>query len=135
MPPPIFIGRTRPDQAGAARIGPELARSSPDFGRSSPEFDRNIPEVSRNSPEMSPAEEIRITIKISRDTSLTEIRPGSARWSSLGAAGIGSHRSFSGGVRFIEDYRGLSRNSEEKRGKARNTWDCLGSLGRFWSLD
>ena len=57
-PPPIFIGRTRPDQAGASRNGPEFDRSSPNSGRNSPEFDRDIPEVCRNSPEIRPTKSL-----------------------------------------------------------------------------
>jgi hypothetical protein len=108
-PPPIFIGRTRPDQAGAARNGPELDRSSPDF-------DRNIPEGSRNSPEITSAEAIMITIKSGLDTYRTGIRTDWRARLHWERREYGSHRSF-----FRE--LGLSRIIEDHPGSSRIDWD------------
>ena len=93
-PPPIVLGRTRPDQAGASRNGPEFDRSSPDSGRNSPDFDRDIPERSRKSSEIRPTEEIMITIKSGLDTNRTEIRTGWRERLHWERREYGSHRSF-----------------------------------------
>ena len=99
-PPPYFYplaARCSPLQPGGARKEPG-----------------NRPDFERSSPEVSPAEEIKITIKISLDTSRTEIRMGRSARLPWEVREHGSHRSFFkelGLSRIIEDYRGLSRST------------------------